>query len=645
MNKHLTPADYLKKILTARVYDVAVESALEPAKNLSRRLHNKVLLKREDQQPVFSFKLRGAYNKMVHLTPEQLQRGVICASAGNHAQGVALSAHRLGTRAVIVMPITTPQLKIEAVKALGGEVVLHGESYSDAYLHAAQLRDQQQLTFVHPFDDPDVIAGQGTIAMEILRQHQGPLDAVFVAIGGGGLIAGVANYIKAVRPEVKVIGVQMNDSDAMAQSIAAGKRVTLDDVGLFSDGTAVKLVGEETFRVTRHLVDEFISVDTDEVCAAIKDVFVDTRSIVEPAGAMAVAAVKQYVAERKTRGETYAAILCGANMNFDRLRFVAERAEVGEEREALFAVTIPEERGSFKRFCALIGNLPGGPRNVTEFNYRISDAAQAHVFVGLTTHGKGESARIAANFGRHGFDTLDLTHDELGKRAHPPHGRRALGAGTGRAPAALRVSRAAGRADEVSLAHAARLEHHAVPLSQPGSRLRTHSGRACKFPRLSTRISRCFWTHWDTRGSRRPPIPSTACSCAVEIARRASSYLFSCGNSSVTAGGPSAFALSTARRLSTDCSTSPSSMLAPTRYGLGGLPSTEISAAPWCEALATTPTNAKRLARLGAAGVPATAGLAPRSFATATGSAAAGARAASGATGIPAERADIFSPQ
>jgi threonine dehydratase len=415
MKKHLKPADYLKKILTARVYDVAVESALEPAKNLSRRLHNKVLLKREDQQAVFSFKLRGAYNKMAHLTAEQLGRGVICASAGNHAQGVALSAHRLGARSVIVMPITTPQVKIDAVKALGAEVVLQGESYSDAYEHAVTLEKEQGLTFVHPFDDPDVIAGQGTIAMEILRQHQGPLDAVFVAIGGGGLIAGVANYIKAVRPEIKVIGVQMNDSDAMTRSVAASKRITLPDVGLFSDGTAVKLVGEETFRVARELVDEFMTVDTDAVCAAIKDVFVDTRSIVEPAGALAVAAIKQYVADRKTRGETYAAILCGANMNFDRLRFVAERAEVGEEREALFAVTIPEERGSFKRFCELIGTLPGGPRNVTEFNYRISDAAKAHVFVGLTTHGKGESAKIAANFSRHGFEALDLTHDELAK--------------------------------------------------------------------------------------------------------------------------------------------------------------------------------------------------------------------------------------
>ena len=432
MNQPLTPLDYLKKILTARVYDVAVESDLEPARNLSRRLHNKVLLKREDQQPVFSFKLRGAYNKMAQLAPEQLQRGVICASAGNHAQGVAMSAHKLGTRAVIVMPTTTPAVKIDAVRALGGEVVLHGDSYSDAYGHAVELQQAQGLTFVHPFDDPDVIAGQGTIAMEILRQLQPlgstRLDAVFVAIGGGGLISGVANYIKAVRPEVKVIGVQMNDSDAMMQSVHAGERVQLADVGLFSDGTAVKLVGEETFRIASGLVDEFMTVDTDAVCAAIKDIFVDTRSIVEPAGALAVAAIKQYVATHKTKGESYAAILCGANMNFDRLRFVAERAEVGEEREALLAVTIPEERGSFRRFCEVIGSLPGGPRNVTEFNYRISDSARAHVFVGLTAHGKGESEKIAKNFTRHGFEALDLTHDELAKEhlRHLVGGRSAL---------------------------------------------------------------------------------------------------------------------------------------------------------------------------------------------------------------------------
>ncbi len=411
----LHPADYLIKILNAKVYDVASESALETAKNLSRRLGNQVLLKREDQQPVHSFKLRGAYNKMAHLTPEQLKKGVICASAGNHAQGVALSASRLGTRAVIVMPTTTPQVKIDAVKGLGGEVVLFGDSYSDAYNHSVALEKKQGLTFVHPFDDPDVIAGQGTIAMEMLRQHQGPLDAVFVAIGGGGLISGVANYIKAVRPGVKVIGVQMNDSDAMIQSVNAKQRVTLPDVGLFSDGTAVKLVGEETFRVASNLVDDYMTVDTDAVCAAIKDIFVDTRSIVEPAGALAVAAIKQYVAAYKCKGQTFAAILCGANMNFDRLRFVAERADVGEEKEALFAVTIPEERGSFKRFLELIGGLPGGPRNVTEFNYRMSDSDKAHVFLGLSTHGKGESAKIAAKFNKQQFKAIDLTHDELAK--------------------------------------------------------------------------------------------------------------------------------------------------------------------------------------------------------------------------------------
>ena len=419
MTQPLTPADYLTKILTARVYDVAVESDLQPAKGLSRRLHNKVLLKREDQQPVFSFKLRGAYNKMANLTAEQLARGVICASAGNHAQGVALGAKKLGCRAVIVMPTTTPQLKIDAVAAMGGEVVLAGESYSDAYKHSLQLQQEQGLTFVHPFDDPDVIAGQGTIAMEMLSQLQklgSPrLDAVFVAIGGGGLISGVANYIKAVRPEIQVIGVHTKDSNAMLQSVQAGQRVELADVGLFADGTAVKLVGEETFRIASGLVDDYVVVDTDAVCAAIKDIFVDTRSIVEPSGALAVAAIKQYVAKHKTKGETYAAILCGANMNFDRLRFVAERAEVGEEREALFAVTIPEAHGSFKRFCEVVGQLPGGPRSVTEFNYRISDAEKAHVFVGLSTNARGESEKIARHFQKNGFEALDLTHDELAK--------------------------------------------------------------------------------------------------------------------------------------------------------------------------------------------------------------------------------------
>jgi threonine dehydratase len=407
----LSLSDYLQKILTARVYDVAIETPLEAAKSLSKRLGNQVLLKREDNQPVFSFKLRGAYNKMAHLSAQQLRRGVICASAGNHAQGVALGAKRLGCKAMVVMPVTTPKLKIDAVRSFGAEVVLHGESYSDAYVHAQELEARHALTFVHPFDDPDVIAGQGTIAMEILRQHQGAIDAVFVAIGGGGLISGIGAYIKAVRPQIKVIGVQMNDSDAMVRSVKAGRRVALNDVGLFSDGTAVKLVGEETFRLTRELVDDFVIVDTDAVCAAIKDVFQDTRSILEPAGAMGVAAIKKYVEEHRVKGRTMVTVTCGANMNFDRLRFVAERAEVGEDHEALFAVTIPEERGSFKRFCELIG-----PRAVTEFNYRISDASQAHVFVGVATAHRDEREKLLRSFTRHGFDALNLTGNELAKQ-------------------------------------------------------------------------------------------------------------------------------------------------------------------------------------------------------------------------------------
>ncbi len=407
--------EYLRRILNARVYDVAIETPLERAPQLSARLSNTVLLKREDLQPVFSFKLRGAYNKMVNLAPETLKRGVIAASAGNHAQGVALAASKLGCRAVIVMPVTTPQVKVDAVKRRGGEVVLHGDSYSDAYTHAVELQKKDKLTFVHPFDDPDVIAGQGTVGMEILRQHhpgeQGPLHAVFVAIGGGGLIAGVGAYIKALQPQIKVIGVQTEDSDAMARSLAAGRRVQLSDVGLFSDGTAVRLVGEETFRLAKLYVDEVITVDTDELCAAIKDVFQDTRSILEPAGALAVAGAKKYVAREKLKGKTIAAIACGANMNFDRLRFVAERAEVGEQREAVFAVTIPEERGSFKRFCELVGG-----RSVTEFNYRIADSTDAHVFVGIQVGARKEAGVLAKTFSKAGFPALDLTDDELAKQ-------------------------------------------------------------------------------------------------------------------------------------------------------------------------------------------------------------------------------------
>jgi threonine dehydratase len=406
--------EYLRRILTARVYDVAIESPLDEAPQLTQRLGNRVLLKREDLQPVKSFKLRGAYNKMVNLPSEQLKRGVIAASAGNHAQGVALGAAKLGCRAVIVMPVTTPQVKVDAVRDRGAEVVLFGDSYSDAYAHARQLQDKRKLTFVHPFDDPDVIAGQGTIGMEILRQHhpgeQGPIHAIFAAVGGGGLISGVAAYVKALHPEIRIIGVQTEDSDAMARSLEGGRRVQLHDVGLFSDGTAVRVVGEETFRLCRQYVDAVIRVDTDALCAAIKDVFQDTRSILEPAGALAIAGAKAYVERERIRNKTLVAIASGANMNFDRLRFVAERAEVGERREAIFAVTIPEERGSFKRFCALVGN-----RNVTEFNYRISDAKEAHIFVGLQIFKPSDAALLARTFERAGFPTLDLTDDELAK--------------------------------------------------------------------------------------------------------------------------------------------------------------------------------------------------------------------------------------
>jgi threonine dehydratase len=406
--------DYLAKILTARVYDVARKTDLQYASNLSARLGNRVYLKREDDQPVFSFKLRGAYNKMAHLSPEARARGVVTASAGNHAQGVAYSAARLGVRATIVVPTTAPRVKVEATRAHGGatvDVVQAGESYSDAYAHALTLASERGLAFIPAFDDPYVIAGQGTIAMEILAQHQGPIEAIFVAIGGGSLAAGIATFVKAVRPEIKVIGVQIDDSCAMAQSIAAGERVTLDDVGLFADGTAVKRVGEETFRLCRAYLDEVLIVDTDAVCAAIKDVFEDTRSVLEPAGALAVAGAKRYVERTGAKASTLVAVTSGANMNFDRLRFVAERAAIGEAREAVFAVTLPEAHGSFRRFCALVGE-----RNVTEFNYRIADARRAHLFVGLEIGERTESSELAARFEAHGFATLDLTNDELPKQ-------------------------------------------------------------------------------------------------------------------------------------------------------------------------------------------------------------------------------------
>ena len=404
------PIDYLKRILTSKVYDVAVESPLEPAPRISARIQNKVLLKREDTQEVFSFKLRGAYNKMANLKAEELRRGVIAASAGNHAQGVALAAKRLGCRAVIVMPTTTPRVKIDAVRHLGGEVVLAGDSFSDAYLHAKELEEKEKLTFVHPFDDPDVIAGQGTVGMEILRQHPGPIDAIFVAIGGGGLISGVAAFVKQLRPEIQIIGVQTEDSNAMMRSVKAGRRVMLNDVGLFSDGTAVKQVGVETFRLARQYVDDYIAVDTDAICAGIKDVFQDTRSVLEPAGALALAGAKRYAAQHGWKNKTLVAITCGANMNFDRLRFVAERADVGEAREAVFAITLPEKRGSFLKLCEAVGK-----RSVTEFNYRISDAEKAHVFVGLAISSPSEPEKIANAFRKKGFPTLDLTLNEMAK--------------------------------------------------------------------------------------------------------------------------------------------------------------------------------------------------------------------------------------
>ncbi|GGX93232.1 threonine ammonia-lyase, biosynthetic [Vogesella alkaliphila] len=404
------PKDYLERILTSNVYDVAIESPLDVAANLSRRTGNTILLKREDLQPVFSFKLRGAYNKMSKLTPEQLARGVITASAGNHAQGVALSAQRIGCEATIVMPVTTPQVKIDGVTRRGGKVVLAGESFSDAYQHTMKLVAENGMTYIPPFDDPDVIAGQGTIGMEILRQHPGPIDAVFVAIGGGGLAAGVASYIKRLKPEIKIIGVQPVDSDAMRQSIEAGHRVELKDVGLFADGVAVKLVGEETFRICRELLDEIMLVDTDAICAAIKDIFEDTRSITEPAGALAVAAVKTYIEREGCSGKTFVAINCGANMNFDRLRHVSERSELGERREAVIAVTIPEKPGSFKKFCSVVGN-----RNITEFNYRFADPSIAHVFVGVQISGKEDVGRIVADLQSNELDGLDLTDNELAK--------------------------------------------------------------------------------------------------------------------------------------------------------------------------------------------------------------------------------------
>jgi threonine dehydratase len=402
---------YLEKILTTSVYDVARETPLENMPTLSQRLGSSVLLKREDLQPVFSFKLRGAYNRISQLSAEERERGVIAASAGNHAQGVALAASRLGIKAVIVMPVTTPRIKVEAVRRLGGKAVLHGDSFDEASSHAQILQEKHGYAFIHPFDDPAVIAGQGTVAMELLRQHPGPLDAVFICVGGGGLLAGMAVYIKRLRPEIKVIGVEPEDAPSMYEALRQNKRVVLDQVGIFADGAAVRQVGKETFRLAREFVDEMLLVDTDEICAAIKDVFDDTRVLAEPAGALAVAGLKKYVQREGLKNGRFAAVLSGANMNFDRLRHVAERAEIGERREAVFAVTIPERPGSFRRFCKAIGK-----RGITEFNYRYSDDSAAHVFVGLKVErGDAEKQEVLERLAAEGYPILDMTDNEVAK--------------------------------------------------------------------------------------------------------------------------------------------------------------------------------------------------------------------------------------
>ena len=404
--------NYVDRILQAKVYDVAIETALEAAPRLSRHLDNRILFKREDLQPIFSFKIRGAYNKIAQLSPISAQRGVICASAGNHAQGVALAARTRGIPAVIVMPLTTPEIKVQAAAELGGEIVLHGDDFDLAYEHAVELGRQRRLVFVHPFDDPDVIAGQGTVGMEILRQQHGDaVDAIFVPVGGGGLIAGIAAYAKALYPRIKIIGVEPEDSAGMYESLRAGTRVTLERVGMFADGVAVRRVGEETFRLARQYVDEIIWVSTDQICAAIQDVFQDTRSIAEPAGALAVAGIKKYVLRERCTSRAFVAVISGANMNFDRLRYIAERADLGAQREALFAVEIPEKLGSFLRFCELLGK-----RSVTEFNYRFADSRAAQIFVGLAlTQGWAERDELMSGFAAAGFAVRDMTDNEMAK--------------------------------------------------------------------------------------------------------------------------------------------------------------------------------------------------------------------------------------
>ena len=402
---------YIKRILNAQVYDVARETPLDPAPLLSARLGNHALLKREDLQPVFSFKCRGAYNKMIHLDGASRAAGVVAASAGNHAQGVALAASKLGIKAKIVMPVTTPLIKVEAVRALGAKVVLSGDSFDEAAVRAAALVEAEGLTFVHPFDDPDVIAGQATVAVELVRQASRPLDYVFVCCGGGGLLAGMATYLRYVWPQTKIIGVEPEDAACVQSALHQGRRVTLREVGLFADGCAVAQVGKETFRLIRESVDEVMTVSTDEICAAVKDIFEDTRAIAEPAGALAVAGMKKYTLQYSISGATMAATVSGANTNFDRLRYISERTEIGERREAVLSVTIPERPGAFRAFCNAIGK-----RNVTEFNYRYETAAAARVFVGLTvTPGDDSLNALKRNLREKGYRVLDLTDNETAK--------------------------------------------------------------------------------------------------------------------------------------------------------------------------------------------------------------------------------------
>ncbi|MDC0987311.1 threonine ammonia-lyase, biosynthetic [Alphaproteobacteria bacterium] len=402
---------YLNKILNARVYDVARETPLEDANNMSQRLGNRVLIKREDLQPIFSFKVRGAYNKLICLSEEDRAKGVIAASAGNHAQGVALSAQKLGVRATIVMPETTPEIKVQSVVKWGPEIILHGDDFQEAYARAMEISVDRNLTFVHPYDDPDVIAGQGTVGMEILRQHMGDIYAIFIPVGGGGLLSGIGAYVKAVRPEVKIIGVEPEDAASMSQSLQKKRRVTLDQVGIFADGVAVAQVGKETFRIAREVVDDMVLNSVDEICAAVKDIFEDTRSIAEPAGALALAGLKKYAVAHGLKDKTLIAINSGANINFDRLRHVSERAEIGENRESLFAVTIPEKRGSFRKLCNILGK-----RSVTEFNYRYADEGAAQIFLGLRVGSSGkEHDTIMKALGKNGYSVVDLSDNDTAK--------------------------------------------------------------------------------------------------------------------------------------------------------------------------------------------------------------------------------------